>query len=356
MEHWALEMSSFLIKSYRTCLLFTTLAFVWLTPIVVAQPIADNTHIPRLAGGRSQFVQQGQILHIPSPGSAAQEVLLLPQMRVNTVAQQGTETWISGRSNAQDLNGLFVASIGANGQIIVLPTPPDREQPRGAPTFLVDQGKVTGLVWLEGERQETLSIRASRWNGTAWSPVEVISPSRGKEQTGLTATVLTDGSWLVVWAAVDTDDDLWWSRRTRQGWSEPQRLHSDNDVPDITPALISVPGGALAAWSQYDGNDYRIRLAKLQRSRWTTLPLRTGKGAVEPKFLSLGDAIGILYSEVIPEAWTLVRLNPDGSSVGRRSIETTRSDRPLIVETQNRFTARWLEEQSEMQTTADPEP
>jgi hypothetical protein len=115
---------------------------------------------------------------------------------------------------------------------------------------LVEEGNLAGIAWVEGDSQADFEVRAAVWDGANFGPAEVVSPVGPGAQLALEGAVLDDGSWLLVWAAVDgEDDEILWSVRRQEEWSAPARVHQDNSVPDITPALVAIDGGALAAWS-----------------------------------------------------------------------------------------------------------
>ena len=159
----------------------------------------------------------------------------------------------------------------------------------------------------------------------------IVSPQGPRAQLALRGTMLSDGSWLLVWAAVDgVDDDIWWSRRTTSGWTEPARVHPDNQVPDIQPAVIAVPGGALVAWSGFDGRDYRIRLARFDGAAWEEKQAESGRGAIEPTWRRHSDGQILMFSSVAPRTWSVVDLDDRAAVVRRASVPATRSDAPLL--------------------------
>ncbi|MGH9381587.1 MAG: hypothetical protein ACRD2Z_13370 [Thermoanaerobaculia bacterium] len=311
------------------------------TGAAVGPPAAPTIRVVESADGRPFFTQAGTHLLLQVQGAEPVEIDLPGAMDVVTAARHDDAVWVAGRVDFAEVRSVFIAEVKPDGSLSPLPVPADREHMRTFPTLLADGGRVGGMVWQEGDRQEDNSIRAAAWLGEAWGPVETVSPARGSEQTGLTATVLADGSWLAVWAAVDDEDDLWWSRRRGDTWSEPRRVFADNQVPDILPRLAPTRDGALLAWTAYDGNDYRLRLAVLDGDSWVERPLAGGRGAEPVRWLALSDGLALLHGSVEPEVWSVVRLDAAGRVLGRHAATPARSEEPMVVERGSDLLLRW---------------
>ena len=186
-------------------------------------------------------------------------------------------------------------------------------------------------------------MRAARWTGTFWEPIETVAPAVHEAQLALGSAVLDDGSWLLVWAAYqDGDDDIFWSRHHGGAWSAPERLHADNGVPDIVPDVVAVTGGALAAWSWFDGSDYRLKLARFDGLRWTDSGFRGEEGSLFPSFVQKPFGAWLLYSSVLPRAWTVLGVAADGSIGPRGATERDGLPRPMMLESgSGALTMRW---------------
>ena len=147
---------------------------------------------------------------------------------------------------------------------------------RVAPVLLTVDKELVGVVWLEGDNRQAMAVRFSRWLGITWSTPETISFT-GRAQLALDATVLADGSWLVVWAGDDgEDDEIVLATVFADGsFSGPTAL-TDNLEPDILPTLTAHDTGAMLAWNQFDGEEYRVVVQQLfegrWRERWVELP------------------------------------------------------------------------------------
>lgn len=299
------------------------------------------------AGGRPYFNRDGARLELQVTATDTVELPLPPSVDVVTAARDGDAVWVGGHIASAEGGPMFLATVTRDGVLTPLPEPTDRRRMRTFPTLLAERESVAGMVWQEGDRQESNSIRAAAWLGGAWGPVEVVSPTRGREQTGLTATVLDDGSWLAVWAAVDDDDDLWWSRRSGDAWSEPRRVHPDNRVPDVMPRLAPTRDGALLVWTAYDGNDYRLHLAVLDGASWTERPLAGGRGAEPARWLVLGGEPALLFSSAVPDVWCVVRLDDAGRVLDRHAAARVRAEQPMVVERASELVLRWPQEARE---------
>ena len=217
-----------------------------------------------------------------------------------------------------------------------LPTPPSREGTlRTGPVLLAANERLEGAAWLEGSSPYDSNVLAAAWNGTSWEPAETVSMHSTGPQLALSAAVLEDGSWLLIWAGFDgSDDDIFWSRRDQGTWSEPRRLHPNNDVPDILPTVAMSDGGARAAWSFFDGSDYRVRTARWNGSGWTPEPALEGRGPDRARLEVVEGRSFLTFQTVVPEAWHLVEFDDSGA----RSLSTSDlkyAEAPLIVIDEN---------------------
>lgn len=305
-------------------------ALVALPLAVAAAPLENALAAP---GGGPLLRAEGSRLWIAEAGNAPRQIELPPAMDAVTAAHDGAAIWVAGRFDLAETSDLWVATVGEDGRLDALPSPPGRQALRSFPTLLGDGEAVVGMVWQEGDRQEENAIRAAAWAGETWGPVETVAAPRGSEQTGLTAVVLADGSWLAVWAAVDSEDDLWWSHRVGGVWSPARRVHPDDATPDILPRLVAAGQGALLAWSSYDGRDYRLRRARFEGDVWSEQPIEGGRGAEPVRWLATGHGLALLSSSVAPEGWNLFELDSAGTVRRSWSASTELEGEPWVVET-----------------------
>ncbi len=206
---------------------------------------------------------------------------------------------------------------------------PAREDLLREPLLLTRGAELAAVVWLGGEADDRLAVRAARTQDGAWQRPQTISPPGHGTQIALTAAVLGDGSWLVAWAAFDgVDDEILWSRSTDgKPWSAPQRLAADNRVPDITPHLYADDAGAFVAWSRYDGNDYRVQVARFDGAAWSE-PATVGvRGSVDPRFDDAGSPV-LVYRRAVPRSWAVAELDGEGEVV--RGATAPGNQRPVV--------------------------
>jgi hypothetical protein len=203
---------------------------------------------------------------------------------------------------------------------------------RGQPVVLVSDGGLVGVAWVEGDRQSDLQVWAARWTGSGWGETEAVSRPGPGSQLALAGAVLEDGSWLLVWTGFDgEDDETLFSRKVQGIWSTPELVHAGNQVPDITPALVAVSGGAVAAWSWFDGSDYRIKTARFDGQDWTVNEAIGGRGSVYPTLLSTELGAQLLFHSVSPETWTVVEVEATGLLSRIASLPKSTRSRPLLL-------------------------
>jgi hypothetical protein len=202
---------------------------------------------------------------------------------------------------------------------------------RQQPVVLSDGESILGMLWLEGDTRGRLAVRSSEWLGITWSaPVTVAEVGPGSQQA-LAATVLNDGSWLATWARFDgQDDEIFYSIGQGNSWTTPSPL-SANSTPDILPTVAPSEHGALVAWNQYDGEEYRVVTAQLIEGRWVE-GSKEGRGSLYPRFIMDEDLPTLLFYDVAG-AWRLHDMDTQGSVVRRGSVHAESRDRPLVFRT-----------------------
>ena len=260
-------------------------------------------------------------------------VVPLPERLLASRLEETAEGWLVAGSIADGRRLDLLVARGRGNEVEFLPSPEGRfGRVRDNPVPLVEAGLLRGLAWVEGDRQEELQILAAEWLGSRWGPTEVVSPPGPGAQMALAGAVLEDEEWLLAWSAFDgQDDEILWSRRRDDGWTAPQRLHADNSVPDVAPAVATTRTGALIAWSTYDGSDYRLRLARLEDGRWALESPSGGRGSLFPRVVRGVDRFFIVYSSVAPEGWSAIELHPDGSRHRLFFEATGDMRRPVLV-------------------------
>jgi len=246
--------------------------------------------------------------------------------------------WLAaGTQPAGDAPGArdLLLLAGEGRTVSVLPAPPGRAAAlRREPLPLVDDGRLAGLVWLEGEASTSFGVRFAAWNGAGWEAPQTIAPPGPGSQLALTAARLHDGSWLLAWSAYDGhDDEIVWSRGRNGMWSRPQRV-TDNGVPDITPALTATGDGALLAWTRYDAalGQYRVVVSRLSGDRWMSAAPAGPPGSRFPTFepASAGK-VRMLYRIAAPQGWEVAEMDATGRIGRRAAVAGTERARPLVI-------------------------
>lgn len=286
-----------------------------------------------------------------APGSATVETpagrslsVPLPQKAQVTslIALEGG--WAAAGSFA-DENGvrkIFVLRGTGNGSR-ALSVPPGQVDGRYGPVLLTAGGELAGLAWLEGDGPQTLSVRASAWSSGSWEPPVAVSRPGPGSQLALAGAVLGDGSWLLAWSAHDgQDDEVVWSRRTPDGaWSKAERVSAGNEVPDIVPALTVTGDGALLAWNRYDGEGYRLMLARFSGGAWRDERTVAPAGSLYPGFVTEAGRSALVFLSVLqPRAWAVLELDTAGRVLGRAAVPSS-LDRPVVRFDASEVKMRW---------------
>lgn len=318
------------------------LSLLWLAPSTLAAQSLPRVMQVDAAADAPFLVDTGGFLVIGG-GAGSGEFELPPATRVDAFAQT-TDGWVAAGRYSTSAGGDLLVLRQRGDEITLLPTPEGKDERfRGTPAVLADSRRLLGLAWLEGTRQDDLTVRAAAWEGNGWSEPEVVSPEGPGAQLALRGAVLEDGTYLLVWAAIDgVDDDIWWSLRTPTGWTTPARVHSDNQVPDIQPAVVAVPGGALVAWSGFDGRDYRARVARFDGLKWEEKAVDGGLGVVLPAWRRYAGGQVLMFSSVVPAGWSVIDLDERATVRRRAQVPGWRSHPPLLEWTHDgRPRLRW---------------
>jgi len=216
---------------------------------------------------------------------------------------------------------------------------------RGQPVLFLEDGRFVGLAWTEGEGPREFEIWAADWQDGQWGLAQRVSPKGPGSQVAPSGSVLEDGSRLLVWAAFDgEDDEILWSQQRGGRWTPPRRIHLENDVPDLMPAIVSTESGALVVWSWFDGNDYRLKSARWVDGAWLESGAFGGKGSGNVGLIESDDGILLLYQSVKPAEWTVLDLDLSGIPRRVAGVMEESNERPLVVvEDEGETLLRWLQ-------------
>jgi hypothetical protein len=307
---------------------------------------------PLQAGGLILSASEGHA-RVEQPDGSSARLALPPRAEISTLAPLGAppgNDWIAAGSTEDDRGRRSLFLFTGKGSTSRPLQPPPRQQgtQRRNPILLVYEGNLAGVAWLEGDTDQSLSVRAAAWNGRAWQePEEVSRPGPGS-QLALTGAVLADGSWLLAWSGFDgEDDEIVWARHTRQGWSPVRPVSKGNTVPDITPAVSAVGAsgdGALIAWSRYDGESYRLYMARFADGSWRGERVAGPSGSLYPTFQTTTDHLYLVHLTAVPRSWSVLEVDTAGKVLRRGAALSGLAERPVISETNEEggIRLRWI--------------
>lgn len=294
---------------------------------LAAAPAPDT----RLALGEADLVVAGDAVGVEAGGAAAARVARLPTDSTLLTAQGDVRTWTAAGTARRGAGRELVLLAGDSAGARRLPAPPGGARVRDWPVLFHDPHGLRGVAWLEGADEQSLAVRAARWNGEAWDAAATVAPPGPGSQLALAGAVLADGSWLLVWSAFDgEDDEILWSRSRADGWTSPARVAPDNHVPDVTPAIAAFGRGALVAWSRYDGHDYRVVVARIDGDRFTPPDEIGPPGSVQPTLASAGSRAVLAFRTVIPSQWRAVELDRQARPVRFAAAAVHGDERPSL--------------------------
>ncbi|MEO1083524.1 MAG: hypothetical protein AAFY88_04720 [Acidobacteriota bacterium] len=254
-------------------------------------------------------------------------------VHVQHVEATGSGWLLSATSRTDGGSRLVVVRRGPEGAL-AQPVPATSARVLLQPTVLADPatGEPHVIAWIEGRSPRESSVRAARWNGAGWDETVVLAPQGPGTQIALDAARLDDESVLAVWSAFDGEDDevVWSVTRDGVSWSAPTAI-SKNAVPDVTPTVVAVDGGAVVAWSGFDGNDYRVWTSRFDGESWSEARRHGERGSVFPTFGPQKSAGPVLvYQQTAPAAWRVSRLDGDATEASTVSLESGKV-RPVVL-------------------------
>ncbi len=315
-------------------------------PIDLLQPIEGSKGLLLASEPGVALVQLGD--------GEVQEIPVKRGEQLTDLAETDDGWVAAGVRRKRSQNVLTIYRQSPSGLERMSPPPSQKAPLRLRPVLLMDGGEFDGLAWLEGDDVRSLAVRTADWSGARWNPSRRVSRPQPGSQTGLTGTVLADGTWLLVWAAFDgQDDEIVWSWRRGSSWSRPKRLAPGNSVPDITPTIVSDRGGALVAWSHFDGNDYRLMISRFRSGRWSKPRMVGAPGALIPRFARIGKELLLSYQNAWPSGWFIAQL--DARDRIARRVELAAAvdgDRPVLLESDHRQVSLIWPENGEHRTLA----
>jgi hypothetical protein len=232
---------------------------------------------------------------------------------------------------------LLVRSHDATAQPERMTTPAPDGPLVSDPIPLVRDGRLEGLAWLAGDGPSTLGVRHAEWLGDAWGPTETVAGPGPGSQLALAGVTFGEDETLLVWSAHDgADDEIVWARRSTGTWTEPERIADDNPVPDITPAVTVLDGRPVAAWSRYDGRDYRLVVSRMEpgEGAWSAPVAYGPRGSLFPRFgpgVEGSDVAILTFREAASGRWTALKLDRTLRTVARASLDSPADVEPVVL-------------------------
>lgn len=205
---------------------------------------------------------------------------------------------------------------------------------RTGPAVAAGGGELGGVGWLEGDDLARLAVRFAPWADGGFGAPEAVPEAPGGSHSGLRAARLDDGTTLLVWAAFDgRDDEIYWATRAGDGrWTPARRLAAGNRVPDVTPALLPIPGGALVAWSRMVAGEYRVMIARYDGASWTAPTVAGAPGTLSPTFRRRASGDFLLLRDAWPVGWSLFDLDVDGRPLRRARVAAEPREVPRLID------------------------
>lgn len=114
------------------------------------------------------------------------------------------------------------------------------------------------------------SIRYSFNSTGAWSAPESLATATISDLAPSLAVDREGVAWLVFSGSDGIRDDIFSVRWLGNGWSRPEKIHPDNDTPDVLPQISIGSGGLpVVRWQGFDGGLYRMFSSNWTGSEWT---------------------------------------------------------------------------------------
>lgn len=253
----------------------------------------------------------------------------------------GTLSW--GVDEAKGGSEIWLRRQGADAPV-ALPEPAGRIAARRAePLPFVAAGELTGLAWLEGDDRQRYAVRFALWRGDHWGTVESVAAPGPGSQLALAGTTLADGRPMLVWAAFDgEDDEILYSVRSAEGsWSAPARVDQDDAFPDITPAIVAADEGALVAWSGFDGDQYRVYVARFDGERFRPARAVGPAGSVFPTFEAAAGPPLLVFRNARPRGWSVAELDRSGAPRRTAFVAGDEREAPSVERRDGALRLRW---------------
>lgn len=278
---------------------------------IAAPPVGESAQDAAGTRGLTAFsTADGPV--VADPGGGRTRTPLPADTRIQDIVEL-TDGWALAATMPTPDGQRATVLVAEDGRQRRLPRIPGaRAALQERPSPLALDGQLRGLAWLEGDDYTGLAVRAADWDGRRWGPVETVARHLHGSQMALSATVLGDGSPLLVWSRFDGgDDEVVYSVRAADGWTPPRPVHPANDVPDVLPRVVATgASGALVAWSELIDGHYRVLVSRFDGTRWGMPRRLPGRGAAVAQLRLAGSQALLLYESTEPREWRLGEIDP----------------------------------------------
>lgn len=103
------------------------------------------------------------------------------------------------------------------------------------------------------------TIRYAFSEGNGWSAPQLIPELPWTSTTPFISAGPDGEIWVVFTGNNGDDDDIYYTRLAGATWTKPERVHAQNETPDINPYFeIDEIGRLLVTWEGYRGDRYRM--------------------------------------------------------------------------------------------------
>lgn len=138
-----------------------------------------------------------------------------------------------------------------------------------SPCIALDKNSYPWIVWV-GDDGVNTAIYSCYWNGKLWSKIYQVDNVDLYEDTLPSITFDEENVPWVVWCGTDSrDDDIYISSWNGYSWGYEKIVNTDDNWPDLTPAITSFPGRKelFIVWMGFNGSDYELYYTSYKQKR-----------------------------------------------------------------------------------------
>lgn len=139
------------------------------------------------------------------------------------------------------------------------------------PSAVIDNTGKVMVVWSQRVKNK-VKLVYRRYSDGKWA-TEIPIPTNLNNNKASTLILDDENNPVIAWTAIEQKyPEIFWSKYTGT-WSNPQKVHSTNSVPDIRPRLSRLGDGKIVlTWNTATHDGYRTEARTLQNDRWEKDP------------------------------------------------------------------------------------